>query len=170
MMAIMGLLTQERVIDREQCQAPATLSRLETKGKLCHLANTRFSNTSVGDFFGFLWISFVDFSLTDDLPAFWIKPHTHLFNRWNMTPAGKAPFVEDLFTDPLFCVSSHVSPNSLTGIFSSSVTFAALAKAGSWWMGSAEEVWLRFDPRPVTESPPMGAEHGVTWPAISCFD
>ena len=58
---------------------------------------------------GFLWISFVDFSLTDDLPAFWIKPHTHLFNRWNMTPAGKAPFVEDLFTDSLFCVSSHVT-------------------------------------------------------------
>ena len=79
-----------------------------------------------------------------------------------MTPAGKAPFVEDLFTDSIFCVSSHVSPNSLTGISSSSVTFAAPLKAGSWWMGSAEEVWLRFDPRPVTESPPMGAEHGVT--------
>ena len=66
-------------------------------------------------------------------------------------------FPEDVFTDVILQgFPYHCFP------FFTSVTLAGCLEAGSWWMGTAEEVWLRFDPRPVTESRPMGERHLVT--------
>ena len=69
-------------------------------------------------------------------------------------------FAVGVFTDVILQpFTSHCFPSLA---FFTSVTLAGCLEAGSWWMGTAEEVWLRFDPRPVTESRPMEERHLVT--------